>query len=361
MLSVLLLLPVVAQLPGDAFDGLSRELAAGSLETARPFVTDDCWFDLERPCDRFVQRLVGAKVGLGNTMMQVDGGYAVGPAVVLGRRAFLLFRKTDRGWQLDDVARDEARRDIWLKEKPRRSVRPAPLLAEAAERLKLAIGKPDADAAEALCAADFWKAPRDGGKGMFEQLTRKQLALEPRFTRAAGSRGFAVFDVIREGKVRDRVWLLAHERKGAWRFAAITEDTRYVRAFLAGTVGAPFDADALPSNSGAQKALGALRQALLAKNGAVAAKRIVPFAGETPGIGGSDAADWLKEIARNIVAVGEPRVRWLGKSERGIAQMLISYTDGGERYDQHTWLYLTSDGVVDLNYGETTHWLFGLE
>ncbi len=195
MLALVVILMAPAPTAPAAFDRLSAALEAGDADAARELVTDDCWYDLSRPCAALVNRLATLKKSLGRTHLYEKGDRAAAPVDIFGHRHQLLFRQVELGWLLDDHAREPEARRRWVDE----------------------------------------KQPRRVGESVnvpFHSI---------RFARRLGERAIGTQDGF--------TWLLLHHDGGLWKELDRTASRTYAAAYLKGLVRqVPFDVAILPGD-----------------------------------------------------------------------------------------------------------------
>ena len=260
-----------------------------------------------RPCADFVRRFARLKRPLGKTHLWAQGPRAAAPVRMLGRDRQLLFTETPRGWRLDRI----------LEAPP-------------------GAGTADARAAATRAA---WV---EGGEPI---RTWRPLALPGRgvkFARRMSQRAVATAD--------GQTWLLLRAVGGDWPEVDRTKRRSYLRAWLAGKVEAPFELEKLPTNAAAEKLLRKLAEA-------VRGHRIA----EVRALVGRPAE--LAPVASKAVAVDATRLFWLAGTRRGVAPLLVSYQEGGQRYTLRVWvrIVLTEGGprVEGATTKDSTDWLLG--
>ncbi len=345
-----------------ALDAAARN---GDAAAAGALVSEDFRHAVPDSGERLVAELTRRRVGLTPAGMRIEGRRAALTVRIGEVPRVLLVEQGPAGWLLEGMAVTPEGAMGFLAGQPMRPPRDERLFL-AGTALGAALGRGDAEAAEAWMTRAFVAEKRDGGRDLIAQFVRKGLTLTPRDARAVGDVGALMGDVVREGRTVDRIWLLAtRQPDDTWRFEAVTEDVSRVEATLARRIPVRFEPRRLPSEPGAAAVVESIRGALAARQGAAAVEALGPGVKPTPGIGLPRARRWLLDAAGRVAVVSPAAVHVDRKSGRGAARFVVRLKSDPGAADkggggQTVWLYLLrADGrwaVVDLGFGLAERW-----
>ncbi len=343
-----------------ALDAASR---AGDRDALDALITDDFRYALPGPGERLITSIARRKPAVTAVGRRVERRRAALTVRLDDRAGVLLARHEADGWRIDGWVFTAEAASSYLAGTPLRPPFDERLLL-AGGALSDAIARGDTDAARGWMTPAFYEARRDGGGDLIAQCVRKGLKLLPREARAVGTIGSLTADIEREGRVVDRVWLLARlQPEGRWLFEAVTEDRERVLATLAKRIEPRFEPRRLPSEPGAAALVEVFRGALAAGDAAAALALLGPEPDRTPGIGQPRARRFINDAASAKRIVSPAAVHVDREQGRGAARLSVRMgRDEKGLSDQRVWLYLDRiDGrwvIVDLNFGLTADWFY---
>lgn len=154
------------------------------------------------------------------------GGESVGDGV------WLQLERVDGRWGLAGLVDVGAPASIWLQAGLKSSTLPSPVAAVAA--LVKAIDEQKLEPARATTTEHAWNEPGDNVGSLYRQAVRKRFVLKPTGEpRIKGDRAVSAVEVVRSGKVLDRVFLYLIKRGEGWLIDGIDEDKGRGDRFLA--------------------------------------------------------------------------------------------------------------------------------
>lgn len=362
---LLLTLPTPAPAAPDTPTRLARALeaadAADDRNALEALLTDDFRALLPAAAARWRDQL---RPGSGVVIegVRTAGDRAALTARIDGRPVIMLAIRQPDGWRVDEWAPDLDAAVAFLAGKSLRPP-PDPTLRTLAERLAAALAAGDRATLEALASPAFRAGPHSDVDDLHGQFTAKKMTLALIDARGADGRGVITGDVIQGGRSVDRIHIIARRGASDWQIEAITEDRRRVMAWLAGTLPARFDVEALPAEAGAADLARRLRDAFTRRDVAAAIAEMGPRPDDTPGIGQPRARTWLGETLPAVTAVSPPAVHTRIETGRAVAIVTVATLREGQRTEDVIWLYLARDGArwvwTDLGQYPNRGWVFG--
>ena len=294
--------------------------------------------------------------------MRLAGDRAALTARIDGHPLVMLAIRQADGWRVDEWAPDLDAAVAFLAGKTLRPP-PDPTLRAVADRLVAALAAGDRAAIEAIASPAFRAGPHSDVDDLHGQFSAKKMTLALVDARGADGRGVITGDVKQGGRAVDRIHIIARRGEGDWQIEAITEDRRRVMAWLAGTLPARFDVEALPAEAGAADLARRLRDAFTRRDAAAAIAEMGPRPDDTPGIGQPRARTWLGETLPAVTAVSPPAVHARVETGRAVAIVTVATLQEGKRAEEVIWLYLSRDGArwvwTDLGQYPDRGWVFG--
>jgi hypothetical protein len=111
-----------------------------------------------------------------------------------------------------------------------------------------AAGADDAVKAETLFTKECWTAKRDSGNRFFKQAVRKKFDMEKKDVKSKGDKAVVTADILREGKVVDKLFFYMIRQNDKWLIDGIDEIDNHVGYYLDGILPARFDILKYPGN-----------------------------------------------------------------------------------------------------------------
>jgi hypothetical protein len=98
---------------------------------------------------------------------------------------------------------------------------------------------------ETFCTKEFWK---ESGKSFFKQAAKKKFELKKNNVRVKEEKAVVTTDLLREGKIVDRVYFYAVKENDEWKFDGMDENKGHIDHYLAGRLPARFDLPGFPGS-----------------------------------------------------------------------------------------------------------------
>jgi hypothetical protein len=193
-------------------------------------------------------------------------------------------------------------------------------------------------------SGDWSKKADNPGHSLFRQSIHKKFTFVDQGIQVLKERALATVNVVRNGRVVDRVYLYAERKDARWVFVHADESKSHVKRFLAGTVPGRFYVRELPSNA----KLDPVGRALLALAlGPPGAKEQQLFTNSD-----AEIKEHLRAIQGNKTLL-YTKNGWLKSLKRGYFR--FDYQDSGSRADGTTYSYKSNWFIYVEQAGDKWH------